>query len=165
MIMLDQKTLKKMLNYDPETGEFTWIMIPNNTIKLGRIAGKLMPNGYTNIRVKKRNYYAHRLAFLWMTGKFPKETVDHINHNKSDNRWNNLRPASYSENMINVKITTRNTSGCKGVYWHKGAQKWCARGTKNKITTSLGLFTCLKEASKRFKDWQKENFGDFVFCN
>ncbi len=154
-----------MLDYNPETGMFTWIVVPNNTIKLGRVAGKLMPNGYINIRVKKRNYYAHRLAFLWMTGSFPKETVDHVNNRKSDNRWKNLRPASMSENMINVKMRSNNTSGCKGVYWHKGAQKWHARGTKNKTSKSLGLFASLEEASNRFKEWQKNNFGDFACSN
>jgi len=164
MITLDQKTIKEMLNYNPETGMFTWIVVPNNTIKIGMIAGKLMPNGYIHIGLNKRMYYAHRLAFLWMTGSFPKETVDHINRKKSDNRWENLRPASTSENMIN-RISTRNTSGCKGVYWHKNAQKWHARGTKNKTSKSLGLFASLEEASKRFKDWQKENFGDFACSN
>lgn len=162
--MLDQKTLKEMLDYNLKTGEFTWIAVPNNTIKIGMVAGKLMPNGYIHIGVNKKNYYAHRLAFLWMTGEFPRETVDHINHNKSDNRWSNLRPASLSENMINIKITKRNTSGYKGVYWHKGAQKWHARGTKNKQTTNLGLFKSLEEASNRFKEWQKNNFGNFA-CN
>ena len=84
--IITQKSLKEILCYDPGTGIFTWLITVSN-VKIGDMAGCLHPSGYWLIKVNRRRYQAHRLAFLYMTGKFPANEVDHINHVCGDNRW------------------------------------------------------------------------------
>jgi hypothetical protein len=100
--MLTQDRLKQLLQYDPETGIFTRIANTRRTDLLGKKAGRThKKRGYCEINVDGRLYYAHRLAFLCMTGEMPAGEVDHINHVKNDNRWANLRSATVSENQQN----------------------------------------------------------------
>lgn len=122
--MITQEQLKLILNYDPETGEFNWLVKPRNRASIGGVAGHLRKNGYREISIKGKKYYAHRLAWLYMTGSWPKEHIDHINGNPSDNRFCNLREATRSQNMHNQGVCSNNTSGYKGVCWHKSNQKW-----------------------------------------
>jgi hypothetical protein len=76
-----------------------------------------MPIGYVCIRVCKVFLYAHRLAWWFHYGQFPKDQVDHINGNRADNRIINLREAAHAHNRMNMRPTSRNTSGVKGVHW------------------------------------------------
>ena len=89
---LTQKKVKQYLNYDPLTGEFTWI-VHRRCLKAGSVAGCLY-RGYTSIRISGKQYYAHRLAWLYVYGYFPEHQIDHIDRNPSNNRINNLRHAS-----------------------------------------------------------------------
>lgn len=98
--MLTQSILKDKLDYNPDSGLFYWLPRPRSTRK-NPIAGCRMLNGYITIRVNKKAYLAHRLAFLFMEGSFPEQQVDHINRDRSDNRWCNLRKSSPSENNQN----------------------------------------------------------------
>ena len=92
--MLTYERLRELLHYDPETGAFTWIKSTYRKGQPGTPAGCLSKRlGYILIGIDKRLYYAHRLAFLWMTKQWPEKEVDHINLDKADNRWANLRPA------------------------------------------------------------------------
>ena len=99
--MLDQKTLKENLEYCPDTGNFTWLVSKNNRVKAGAIASNINYYGYVRIGINGKQYGAHRLAFLWMTGEFPDE-CDHINHQRSDNRWENLRSVTSAENNLTL---------------------------------------------------------------
>ena len=89
---ISQEKLKTLFNYDPFTGWF---------IKNGVPIGSITKNGYLTVRIDYKSYYLHRLAFLWMTGKFPVNDVDHINTNRLDNSWSNLREATRSQNLMN----------------------------------------------------------------
>lgn len=101
MTQLTQTRLKELLFYNPETGNFTWLVRSADRIKIGQTAGCLdKTNGYISIKVDKRRYTGHRLAYLYMTGEFPTE-IDHINRNRADNRWENLRNVPHSINMKN----------------------------------------------------------------
>ena len=95
--ILSQKRLKELLVYDPETGVFTWIT------GLHKVAGTKHHSGYVLIKIDYVLHSAHRLAFLYMTGTWPHDTVDHINRVKNDNRWANLRDVTKSLNNINRK--------------------------------------------------------------
>ena len=80
-----------------------------------------------------------------MTGSFPKDEIDHINHNRLDNKWSNLRKASRKENMQNYKKPATNTSGYMGVCWHKNAKKWIASIRINNKRIHLGSFNTAEE--------------------
>lgn len=137
--MLTQSDLKKHLLYNPETGSFTR-RIASGGIKAGAPAGYLKPDGYVRIRVMGRMHQAHRLAWLYVSGTWPENVIDHINGDKADNRIKNLRDVTHQENMRNAKQYSTNTSGVMGVSWHQGDQRWHARIEISGKRTYLGAF-------------------------
>lgn len=159
---LTQARLKELLHYDPEHGLFIWRRSNSNRAPSGSPAGTPDGRGYLQIQVDRRLYKAHRLAFLYMTGAFPDEEVDHINRDGADNRWANLRSATRSQNESNKLITSRNTSGYRGVFWEGRCRKWQARGMKDKKEVYLGLFDDVEEAAAVAKLWREENFKEFA---
>lgn len=139
---LTQARLKELVHYDPVTGVFTRIVGQ----WAGRRTGSPNVDGYLQVFIDGYNYYAHRLAFLWMEGRWPGGDVDHIDQNKSNNKWVNLREVSRSQNMHNTTVTRSNVSGVKGVSWHTAASKWRARITVDGDDIHLGLFNTIEEA-------------------
>jgi hypothetical protein len=93
--------LKQRLNYDPDTGIFTWKTAFSNRIKVGQEAGHMKNNGYRSVNFRGKNYLTHRLAWFYYYGKMPEKDLDHINRNRMDNRITNLREASHKENNYN----------------------------------------------------------------
>jgi len=158
IVPLTQDTLRELLEYCPDTGLFTWRYRDRrwfnsdrhhnawNARFFGRSAGSLNPSGYIYIHVFMRSYKAHRLAFLYMTGEFPPHDTDHINHNKADNRWVNIRAATRSENCQNKDIQANNTSGTIGVSWHKLKDKWESNIKLHGRVFYLGTFNKKKDA-------------------
>jgi len=138
--LISQERLKQLLVYDPLSGVFTWIK------RNGNIAGSVMNKGYITICVDKRQYLAHRLAVLYMTGEFPKELVDHINCCKTDNRWENLRCVSKKVNNENRQSAYKGTkTGYLGVSL-TASNKFAASIRDNWTKTYLGSFETAKEA-------------------
>lgn len=117
--MLTQDILRDKLHYNPITGIFTWITKPNSKRKILIAGHTYKSTGYVTIRICKQLYLAHRLAFLYMLGYLPPYQVDHINRVRNDNRWNNLRLATPSENNINKKQSENEMVGI-GVRIRKG---------------------------------------------
>lgn len=132
---LTQARLKELLHYNPETGEFRWLTDVSSTGRAGEVAGctKGAAN-YVVIRLDRRLYLAHRLAFLYMEGEFPPALVDHRDTNKANNRWKNLRHATKGGNAQNKKVAQSNNkrSGLLGVYWSERNQKWGAKVVVNR---------------------------------
>lgn len=157
--MITQDELKKFLKYNPDTGVFTWIVYTGGNIKKGAIAGSRRPNGYIDIRINRTGYLAHRLAWLYMNGEFPKKEIDHINRNKSDNSFCNLREASSSQNHFNREKQKNNTSGFKGVTPKDNGYQ--AQATFKGKHIHLGWFKTPEEASKVYQKFIKENHGEF----
>lgn len=124
---LTQDRLKELLHYDPDTGVFKWIGKTFHTMKMRDVAGNKSTLGYIVIRINGKAHKAHRLAWLYIHGKWPDRHIDHINRNKTDNRIKNLRLASGSENCRNRMLLARNKSGCTGVFWNKRFGLWCAK--------------------------------------
>jgi len=136
--MITQDQLKRTLHYSPETGLFIWLVSTNRKIRIGHIAGTL-EHGYIGIRINKEKYLAHRLAFLYMEGRWPVQ-VDHKDHIRNNNKWANLREVISSENCKNLSFSKSNTSGVTGVYWTKGFNKWLAQITLNYKQIYLGRY-------------------------
>lgn len=112
--MITQERLKELLNYNPDTGDFT---IKTSRVCRGikdSVAGWLESTGYIRICLDYKKHSAHRLAFLFIEGRFPNR-IDHINHIRNDNRWVNLREVTHQENSKNQSINSKNTSGVMGV--------------------------------------------------
>lgn len=136
---MNQQKLKEFLDYNPETGNFYWKVNKANNTKIGQIAGCIKNNGYVYIRINWKSYLAHRLAFFYVNGRWPLDQIDHINHNRSDNRIVNLRECNSSQNQHNRKNS-------KGYSWHKGRKKYQAHIKINKISIYLGQFDTAEEA-------------------
>ena len=144
---LTQERLKELFHYDPETGVFTWIAPSTNRIKPGRTAGAVTHQGYIEIQINGRKCGAHRLAWLYVNGKFPEHQIDHIDGNRTNNRINNLRDIPQEGNKQNRRfLSDRNTSGFLGVTFQKDIQKWVAGLSLNGKHTHLGVFKAPEEA-------------------
>ena len=100
MSTIDNNSLIKLLKYDQEIGSFVWL-VKIGSANIGDSAGWVDRDGYHYIRINKSNYLAHRLACLYVTGSFPDNHIDHINHNRSDNRFINLREVKRADNQKN----------------------------------------------------------------
>lgn len=139
---LTQAELKAMLYYNPETGMFLWRNQRRPSIKPWDVAGAPMQKGYVQIMINQCNYLAHRLAWLYMTGYWPEDQIDHRDGVKDNNAWANLRSATGSENQQNqVRAPASNkSSGLLGVTWSKPAGKWAAQIKLRGKHVHLGLF-------------------------
>lgn len=106
---------RMLWTYDPDTGLFTWNVSPHHHISAGDPAGVINVNGYRTLCFKKKKYGGSRIAWLMVTGEWPKAEIDHIDCNPANNRWNNLRPATPSQNKCNLRTRKDNALGIKGV--------------------------------------------------
>ena len=161
MTVLNQQGLRELLIYDPDTGIFTW-KVTRSHMTGGKVAGRLNTNGYVRIGIRNKYYYAHQLAWLYVHGEWAEAHVDHINGVRSDNRLLNLRPATSVQNSANVGIKANNTSGVKGVCWHKRAGKWRAQIKKGPRNVYLGLFTDINEAKAVYDAEARAFYGEFA---
>jgi hypothetical protein len=165
--------LRELVTYDAETGLFTWkkrspCLFKNsqahsswNTKYSGNTAGSIKPGGYISIRIFTRAYAAHRLAWLYVKGKWPNEMIDHIDCSPSNNRWNNLREATPSQNGYNAGVHANNTSGFKGVYQYKDRVRWqsCIRTNSGRMW--LGIFDTPECAHAAYVEATKIYHGEF----
>ena len=148
--MLFKDQCLKKLQYDPLTGIFTWVANGTRGVKKGDVAGTKNKQGYILLSIAGRRILAHRVAWLFATGNFPVGNIDHINRDKTDNRISNLREATYSQNAQNRAKNIRNTSGFKGVTWHKGDKKWQAAITVSRKCIYLGSFDTAEAAYEAY---------------
>lgn len=135
---LTQQRLKELFKYDPETGVFTR-RISRGGIKAGTIAGCRHSQGYLVIGIDRRLYLAHRLAWLYIHGRWPREQIDHINRVRDDNRLSNLREATPAQNIQNVKKPL-------GAYWYEDRKKWSSGIMVHGKKKHLGYFDTVEEA-------------------
>ena len=156
---LTQSLLKNHLRY--EDGFLYWTDFSIRPNAKDTALGNLLPNGYVYMKFFKKSTYVHRLIFLLHHGYLPKY-VDHINGNKQDNRSENLREATRCQNMMNVGKTALNTSGFKGVSFHKRSNKWIAQIKQNKKHFYLGSFETAEEAHESYKRKAIELHGDYA---
>lgn len=140
--------------YDPNTGD----LFRNKTNRI------LTTNshGYIVVRINKHTYGAHRIIWFMQTGQIPANEIDHINRNRSDNRWLNLREADKKEQQGNIKLYPTNTSGLRGVSWDKTRNKWSAQIHINSKKKSLGRFDSKEEAYSVYLKAAQKHFGEHL---
>lgn len=137
--MISAQELRERLQYDPNTGHWIWLKTPRSGW-VGRPAGTIDAKGYWVIKIDGKSYKASRLAYLYMTGEWPPEEMDHIDRKPWNDAWHNLRPATRAENNLNrVKI---GESGRQGVYRHNQNNRWVAQHEN----IYIGSFETIEEA-------------------
>lgn len=154
---MTQKFLKSVLIYNKSTGVFTW-----KEWKLGRrrnlVAGSDPSSGYIQIKIGEKLLKAHRLAWLYVTGKFPREQIDHRNRIRSDNRWKNLREASHSQNRVN---TTRKPGKLPRGVWKSWGTHFAANIYVDGKRIYLGRFASKNAASRAYRKASRKHYGQF----
>jgi hypothetical protein len=172
-MQITQDLLKTLFTYNAETGEFTY---KKRTPSEGRgasetqrwnsrysckVAGFLFKEGYLGISIYGKQKLLHRMAFLYCHGYLP-EVVDHKDQDVTNNRISNLRPATKSQNAMNAKTISTNSSGYKGVGFHKKTGKWRGRVMLDKKEYHVGLFETAEEAAEAANAKRAELHGEFA---
>jgi len=159
--------VRELLSYDPATGEFRW-RVSYMKVKAGDVAGcrRYDRDGdfYIMIKVDGRMCCAHQLAWLYMTGEWPSLQVDHKNRVKHDNRWENLRQATDSQNKANRPVRSTSKTGVKGVKLRKQDGVYEANITVNGRPKYLGRFSRLEDAEKAYIEASRRYHGEFSFA-
>ena len=169
--VLTQAYLKEILHCDPDTGVLTWIR-SSRSGWVGKIAGAPF-KGYLRVKIRNKNYLAHRLVWLYVYGYLPDE-VDHKDGVGSHNWIKNLRDATHAQNIQNVKTKSNNTSGVKNVHWCRLTNKWRAtfcttvsetrngETVKRRKVIHVGLFTDIAEAAEAVRKRREELHAEFA---
>lgn len=153
--------LSETLRYDPLTGEFYRLRNTGSTGRIGPVVVRPGVRGALALCVQGKRYYAHRLAWLYVTGEWPRHEIDHIDGNALNNRFGNLREANSAQNKQNMHRPRRsNKSGALGVFKHgttkAGQIRWRARIQLNGRTIHLGLFDSVDEAHQAYLDAKRK---------
>ena len=147
--MLTQERLKELFGYCPDTGVFYWT-VSCNRLKPGDKAGSVSSRGYVLIKISGKYYRAHRLAWLYVYGEFPKNEIDHKDGDKTNNRIDNLRECTHAQNHQNRVSMPKSSSKYTGVSWYKNSKKWRAKIVTNGVDKYLGLYESESEAYKAY---------------
>ena len=163
-IAITAERLHETLNYNPETGFWTWLVSTNRRIRIGDRAGHSDGDRYLYVTVDGVIYLAHRLAWLYMTGEWPVAEIDHMDLDKKNNRWCNLREATRGQNLANKRAESRNLSGLKGVSIRHNMRsvKWYAQISISKKKKHIGAFDCPAAAHLSYVIEANKRFGEFA---
>lgn len=161
-MQITQELLLERFDYDEKSGNLVYRYDISGRAMAGQIAGTLN-KGYLRIAIKSRTYAAHRLIWLYMTGSNPEGDIDHIDGDRSNNRWSNLRKASRSENLCNTSIRkNKSSSGVKGVHFCKTSKAWIARLRVGGKFVYREKFETLEEASAEIQIHRTMIHGEFA---
>lgn len=159
---ITHEVLLSEVHYDPLTGIFRWRRSRSGRKMKYDVAGSISDKQYWVIMIDGKLYKAHRLAWFYVTGEWPEHDIDHRDGNETNNKFDNLRECSHSQNMGNRKVGVNNTSGFKGVSFHKKNQKWRAYITLDKRRRCLGYFDDPASAGDAYFKAAVELFGEFA---
>jgi len=150
--------LRAMLRYDSETGHFYWLRSGTGRKPISEPAGVVRPDGYIRITIDHIIYYAHRLAWLYMTGEWPPGQIDH--RDGKSNAWKNLRASNQTQNLQNSSVRCRKAVPLKGVHRHGSGFR--SRIRVNGRRLCLGTFRTPEAAHAAYAAAAKKYFGDFA---
>jgi hypothetical protein len=162
--MLELDVLKALLEYDPLTGSFIWLQQVSNRIKVGSLAGNFDKDGYRTIQLCGTKYRAGRLAYFYMTGRWPVHEIDHIDGDRTNESWSNLREVTRCENIANSDRQV-GTSGLRGVKWDPNASVWRARIAYRGRREYVGAYATKEEAYKAYLEAADAIHGEFALHN
>lgn len=143
---LTSEQVREIFDYDYENGWLIKKTFRNGCPYNKPVGHKPICNGYGTVRIGDKKYYTHRVIWLWHKGTWPEHEIDHIDQNKINNRIENLRDVSASDNQHNVSIRKDNSSGYPGVYWDKQNEKYHARICVKNKEIFLGLYETKEDA-------------------
>lgn len=152
--------LHALFNY--RDGKLFWKQKTGKRTVIGMQAGSKRPDGYRHIRINKKYYQEHVLIWCMQKGEWPSLLIDHENEIRDDNRIDNLRLATKSQNAVNTGKWSTNTSGYKGVSFNKASKKWVANISVNKKLIYLGAFGTAEEANIAYKAAVIKHHGEFA---
>jgi hypothetical protein len=162
MSAVTPERLREVLHYDPTTGLFTWKVSLAPNVRPGDVVMRRDSHGYVVIQIDRRTYKGHRLAWLYMTGLWPSETVDHIDGQRDHNAWANLREATVAENTQHSRTPRHNTSGLKGASWDSRNGRWVSQIQVRGRCIKLGSFDSAEAAHVAYRAAAKHHFGKFA---
>lgn len=157
--MLTKEIVNNLFYY--EDGVLYWKNICSRRLKSGSIAGYLNEQKYWKTSFNKKTYFNHRIIFLMHYGYLPK-TIDHANGIKTDNRIENLRAVTTSQNQHNRKINSNNSTGVKNVFWSSKSKKWCVALAFNKTNYCVGYFDNLELAKNAAIEARSKYHGEYA---
>lgn len=152
---LTYEELLDLLSYDQASGELRW-KVKRKSVDIGDIAGGVRKNnGRRTIQINGEQYYASRIIWLYMTKEWPKEQIDHIDGNRDNNRWANLRDVSQA---INARNRPEHRQGKKvGPSYRSNLNKWAVEIRKDNKRVYLGVFNTEEEGHQAYIKWAKDN--------
>ena len=160
---MSPERLRELLHYNPSTGVFTRKVRTAQVSRVGDVAGSLGNRGHIIIELCARRYQASILAWVYMTGRWPADEIDHKDCDPANNRWDNLREATSQQNKGNRRRSvSKKYDSPKGVFWDKNRQKWLAAIGVNGRFKNLGRYADMQEAQAAYERAAKEHFGEFA---
>lgn len=162
--MITHAELQNLLDYSPQTGLFTWRETRAHNAKQGSIAGWRATNGYLWITVNDQRYLAHRLAWFYVHGVWPDAEIDHVDHDRLNNRLENLRRATSEENRRNSGKRRNGKHKWRGIYF-RSPNCWYARITVSGKVIRIGVFKDAADAAQAYNFAAVEHFGPFANLN
>lgn len=162
MNAVTHERLTSVLDYAPATGHFTWKVANNGRVRVGQRAGSPNKDGYIQIKIDRQLYGAHRLAWFYVHRRWPTDEIDHKHGTITDNRISELREATRVQQMANRKTPVNNTSGFKGVSFHKRMQRWRAYIAVAGKPLHLGYFNTPEEAHNAYSAASIRECGEFA---
>lgn len=157
---ISQERLREVLCYSPVVGVFEWRR-GGRRIRKGGLAGAVTKAGYVRLCVDGRLYEAHRLAWLYVTGEWPDQCIDHIDGDRSNNAFKNLRLAEYADNSANMRVNCRSTTGIKGVTYLHSCDRWRARVRRGGQMVLDQVFGSREEARAAAETAREQAHGSF----
>ena len=159
---MTQERVRELFDY--QDGQLVWKKRTGPRSNPNQAAGSLMPQGYLRVKFDKKSHLVHRLVYLWHTGEMP-VFIDHQDQNKTNNKIENLRPATHTQNLQNRPKYRNNTSGLKGVSFHRHKSKWQASIRIAGKQKYLGIYERKEDAYLVYCEACKKHHGSFSNVN